>query len=158
MLTAAASAPTSPGAWATISEDRVRVELAGDERPGPGQLLRDRAVAALGLEQLRSLERASSCAGEMVRELDLVVREGLLLGEEDEPDAGLLTAGRLDRHGHERLEACRLAQLAPVVAKAIVRPDLRRSQDALAQRALAQRIGVSQAVAEELDEGRRKLV
>ncbi len=159
MLTAAASAPTSAGAWRDdLLEDRVRVELAGDERPGPRELLGDRAVAPLGLEQLRSLEGSSSCSGEVVRELDLVVRERLLLREEDEPDAGLLTPRRLHGHGQERLEARRLAESAPVVSETVVRPEVRRRKDVLARRAVPQGLRVPQALAEELGDSLRKVV
>jgi hypothetical protein len=84
-----------------LLEDRLWVEPAGEERPGLGELLRDRAVSPLAFEELRSFERSPCRSRKMVGQLDLVVRERLLLGEEDEADPRLFTARRLDGDGDE---------------------------------------------------------
>ena len=55
--------------------------------------------ATLGLEQLTALERAAGGAGQVAGELQVVVREAVLVGEEDEHERALVGARRLDRHG-----------------------------------------------------------
>ncbi len=85
-----------------LVEHGRRVELAREQPAGARQLLRERARPALGLEQLAPLERAARRIGEVAGELEVVVAERPLLGEEDEhePAAGL--PRRLDRDGEER--------------------------------------------------------
>ena len=67
-----------------LVEDGRRIELAREQPARARQLLRERAGPALGLEQLATLERAARRIGEMARELEVVVAERALLGEEDE--------------------------------------------------------------------------
>ena len=70
-----------------LVEHRGRIELAREQPARARQLLRERAGAALGLEQLAPLERAARRVGEMAGELEVVVAERALLGEEDEDEA-----------------------------------------------------------------------
>ena len=58
-----------------LVEHGGRVELGREQTAGARQLLRQRAGAALGLEQLAPLERAARRVGEVARELEVVVAE-----------------------------------------------------------------------------------
>ena len=58
-----------------LVEHGLRVELGGEQAAGAGELLRERARAALRLEELAALERAAGGAGEVARELEVVVGE-----------------------------------------------------------------------------------
>ena len=82
-----------------LVEDGRRVELAREQPARARQLLREGARAALGLEQLAPLERAARRVGEMAGELEIVVAERPLLGEEDEDEPATGVARRVHRHG-----------------------------------------------------------
>jgi hypothetical protein len=80
-----------------LAQDRIRIELARQQRAGSCELLCDRPRLPFRFVELGALERAASRTGEVVGELDLVVGEGLLLREEDEPETRLVASRRLDR-------------------------------------------------------------
>ena len=69
-----------------LVENRGRVELGREEPAGARQLLRERARALLAFEQLASLERAARRVGEMMSELEVVVRERPLVREQDDDE------------------------------------------------------------------------
>jgi hypothetical protein len=93
-----------------------------------------------------------------VGQLDLVVRKGLLLREEDEPEARLVASRRLDRDRQKGHQAGLLDERAPVVAEAIVRRHPRRGEDTAALRCVEQRRRPVQTLPQELRESLRKLV
>ena len=80
----------------------------------------------------------------MMRQLDLVVRECLLLGEEDEPDAGLLAPRSLDQDRYERSSASASAS-PPVVAEPVVVCQLGRSENLLPGRSILECFGSADA-------------
>jgi len=69
--------------------------------------LREGTGAALGLEQLAPLEGAARRVGEAACELEVVVAERALLGEEDEDESPAGVARRFRGHGKERAIAVR---------------------------------------------------
>src|SRR5207237_1680384 len=96
------------------------VEFGREQAARARELLRQRAGAALCLEQLASLERPACGAGQVPRQLEIVVGEAALLREEDEHERGLLSARCLDRRGEERAVAGLVEDVPPVLAEALV--------------------------------------
>ena len=97
----AASAESKPGASRATSSSTSRIEARREQSAGPREVLRERARAALGLEQLASLERPARCAAQMLGEADVLVGEGPAAPEEDDDRVGLVVhAG--DRGAEER--------------------------------------------------------
>ena len=91
-----------------LVEDRLGVELAGEQRPGPGELLRDRARLALRLVELRPLERAAGRAGETgVRARSRRRVKDCSSAKKTRPSPGRLAPRRLDGDREERREARR---------------------------------------------------
>ena len=120
-----------------LLEHRVRIELRREQAAHARELLRERARAALRLVQLAALERSAHRVRELLRELEIVVGEAMLLREEDEDDAAALAARRLERHGEQRLVAGLARERLPLVTEAVVlrRPTARRSRAAPARTA-----------------------
>ena len=100
-----------------LLEDRGRLELRGEEAAHAGELLRERARGALALVELAALEPAARGAREPAAELEVVVGEGPLLGEEDDDEPALLAPRRVDRDREQRPDA---REPAPLLAEAVV--------------------------------------
>src|SRR4051794_24213585 len=94
--------PVRASCCASAREDRRGEALGGPEAAGGGQLLRERPQRPLGLEEPARLDRAGCRAGKLLRELETVVREPPLLGEEREHEADLTGRSGLHGHGKER--------------------------------------------------------
>src|SRR5207237_756922 len=103
-----------------LLEHRGGVELGREQAARARELLRQRARAALGLEQLASLERAARGAREIPRQLEIVVGEAALLREENEHERSLLCARCLDRRGEQRAVAVLVEDTPPVLTEAPV--------------------------------------
>ena len=115
-----ASAPSSAGASLDdLVEDGLRVELGREQAAGARELLRERARGALRLEQLAPLERAAGGAGQLARELEIVVGEAALLVEQREHETHLAGRG-LDRHGQQRAVPRFDRRRAPALVEALV--------------------------------------
>src|SRR5207237_40308 len=71
-------------------EYRGGVELCGERAPCPRQLLGEGARGAFCLEQLAAFERAACRVAQMMSELEILVDEGPLCGEEHDYQAGAL--------------------------------------------------------------------
>ena len=142
-----------------LVEHGGRVELGGELRAGARELLRQPAGLPLGFEQLASLERAAGGAGEVAGQLEVVVGEAPLLGEEDEHERALVGARRLDRDGQQRAGAALARDVPPLLVEALVVLELRRGEDAPVARGRAERPGrVAEALLEELHEQAREVV
>ena len=142
-----------------LAEDRSWIQLGGQQASHPGELLRKRARAALGLEELAALECATGGSGEVLSELELVVGERAGLGEEHEDQPALIASRRLDRDGEHRVVAGLVAR-APASSARIDRPRGRRRRprcDAPGRRAPVRR-PTRQPVSEQLCQGTRQLV
>ena len=117
------------------------------------------ARPALGLEQLAPLERAAGGAGQVAGELEVVVGEAVLVGEEDEHERALVGARRLDRDGQQRPVAALGGDAAPLLVEAVVVLEPRRGEHAPVARGRPQRPGrVAEPVLQELDEQAREVV
>src|SRR5262249_48639807 len=97
-----------------LVEDSRRIELAREQASRARQLLRDRARAALGLEQLAPLERAARGVGEMTGELEILVAERPFRREEEEDKSVARAARRLDGHGEKGAVPTRHRRLSQV--------------------------------------------
>src|ERR671935_173289 len=136
-----------------LVEDDGRVELGCQDPRGLRELLRERALPPLGFEQAAALEGAPRRGGEVARQLEVVVGEPPRLREEDEHEAALLGARRLDRGGEQRAVAALVCNLPPAFVEAVVAGDPRRGQYAPPARGGAERIvGTAEAVFEEPDQ------
>ena len=103
-----------------LVQDRGRVELRGKEAAHPGELLGKRPRGALTLVELAPLEGSARRAREPAAELEVVVAERALLGEEDDDDASVLAARGIDRDRQERAHAGLPRKSAPVVSEPVV--------------------------------------
>ena len=84
---AAASTPTSGVAWRTTSSSTAAGSSSvASSDAGAGELLRERPRSPLLLEDEAPLERPARGAGEMLSELEVVVRDAPLVLEEHEHD------------------------------------------------------------------------
>ena len=111
-----------------LVQQRGRVELRGEQAARPRELLRERARPPLALEKVTALQRPSGGAGQVAGELEVVVGETVLLGEEDEHERGVVLARRLDRRGQQRLVAGLLGHAPPRRPKAVVICQRRRDE------------------------------
>ena len=127
----AASASSSVGAWRTTSSSTAAGSSSvASSEPVRASCCARRAGAPLGLEQLAPLERAAGRAGEVARELEVVVGEAPFLREEDEHERALVGARRLDRDGQQRAVAALARNLAPLLVEALVVLEPRRGEHA----------------------------
>ena len=110
-----------------LVQDRDGVELGCEQPAHPSELLGQRAGGALALVELASLEPAARRAREPAAELEVVVAERALLGEEDDDEAAFLATRGIDRNGQERADA---GQAPPVLSEAIVVVERSRREEA----------------------------
>ena len=130
-----------------------RIELGGEEAGRPRELLRQGTRAPLALEQAAALEGAAGGGGQVACQLEVVVREASLLGEEDEHEPALLTARRLDRGGEQRAVAALVRDPLPALVEAVVVAEPRRREHAPPARARAKRVvGAAEALFQEPDQ------
>ena len=90
--------------------------------------MRQRPRAALGLEQATAFESAACRAGQLARQLEIVVGEQAAAREEHHRERGLGAARLLDGHREQRREARLLEQPPPLAAEALVAVELARGQ------------------------------
>ena len=134
-----------------LVENRGRVELRGEQRAHARELLGEGPRRAFALVELASLERAARCSGEPPCELQVIVDELARSGEEDDHQAAVLAARRVDGDRKQRAEARLDRQASPRLAKSIVVRDVRRSEHAaLGSAGLEHRCGVGEPVSQEL--------
>ena len=107
-----------------LLDDPRRVELGGEERSDPGQMLREPARASLALEQRAALERSLRRVGQVAGEREVVVAERAIMREEDDGHSAL----GVERDGEQRAEAF-LRGRAPGVVEARVRACVRGGHD-----------------------------
>src|SRR5439155_26368600 len=99
------------------------------EPPGARTRLRERPSASFGLEHLAALECSACRIREMTRELEIVVGEHPLLGEQHGYQAARLVTGALDRHCEQGPVAARRSRLTPCRGKPLVVDERRRRDD-----------------------------
>ena len=156
----AASAASSSGARRTTSSSTAAGSRSGESRLLVRASCSARARdAALGLEQLASLERSACRDGEVAGQLEVVVRETALLGEEDEYERGLVAPRRLHGRSQQRAAARLVERAAPFLVEALVGAQARRREHAPAPGGRAQRsVRIAQPVLEEAHERGRQRV
>src|SRR5688572_17443872 len=99
-------------------------------------MLRERAGAALQLERLAPLERAAGGRGQLPHELEVVVGERALLGEEDDDQPAALAACLLHRYGEQRAGVRRGERLVPAGEALVVGEPWRREHALIRRRQL----------------------
>ena len=134
-------------------EDCGRIELGCEQRAHARELLGEGPRRAFALVELASLERAACGPGKPPRELQVVVDELARRSEEDDHQAAVLPARRVDGDRKQRAEARLDRQAPPRLAEAIVVRDVRRSEHAaLGSAGLEHRCGIGEPVSQELGE------
>ncbi len=104
------------------------IEARPEERPEPREPLRERARAALALEELAPLERALRGVADVPGEKHVLVGERALAVEEDDARVRLLPDPG-HRRTDERAVALRSEQLAQLRVEAVVARELGRRED-----------------------------
>ena len=85
-----------------VRQHGLRIELRSQQAARPRELLRQSPRAAFRLERLGPLDRGLCRIGQLLRDLDVFVRERMRLREEDERECGELRSRHRDGHGKER--------------------------------------------------------
>ena len=139
-----------------LVEHRRRVELGREHRGRAGELLRQRAGAALVFEDEAPLERSPRRAGEVVRELEVVVRDVTLVREEHEHDRDAALPVQ-DGNGEHRARTRDRRGEPERLGEAVVVAERGRGEDPSARDRLGQRSLEGEAPRELGDEGLRQV-
>ena len=113
-----------------LVEHRGRVELGCEGAARSRQLLRERTRRAFPFEQAAPLERSACSTCEVARELDVLVAQRALVGEEDEHEPRRILARDLERDEQQRAKLALLRERAPPAVEAVVRRELGGRKDA----------------------------
>ena len=113
-----------------VAEHDDGVEAGGEQGADMRDVLRERARAALALEQLAALERAARGAAQVLGEPDVLVGERPAAAEED-GDGVRLVAHAGDGRAEERAVALRQQRPAQRLVEAVVGVELARGENRL---------------------------
>ena len=110
-----------------LLEDRGGLELRRQEAAQARELLGERARGSLAFVELAALEAGACSTGQPTAELEIVVGERPLLGEEDDDEPSFLAPWRVDGNREQRPDA---REPTPLRAEPVVVVERRRGQEA----------------------------